>query len=65
MRTSLTARWVDTRVPVDVDVLERTPGLRDPRQAGLAIMTYKNGVGETKEAVGRRASDILRQVPRF
>ena len=51
MRTSLTARWVDTRVPVDVDVLERTPGLRDPRQAGLAIITYKNGVGETKEAV--------------
>ena len=51
MRTSLTARWVDTRVPVDVDVLERTPGLRDPRQAGLAIITYKNGGGETKEAV--------------
>ena len=51
MRTSLMARWVDTRVPVDVDVLERTPGLRDPRQAGLAIITYKNGVGETKEAV--------------
>ena len=50
-RTSLTAKWVDTRVPMDVDVLERTPGLRDPRQAGLAITTYKNGVGETKEAV--------------
>ena len=24
---------------------------QDPRQAGLAITTYKNGVGETKEAV--------------
>ena len=37
MRTSLTARWVDTRVPVDLDVLERTPGLRDsPTRTALA-----------------------------
>ena len=38
MRTSLTARWAAVLQspprPRDVDVLERTPGLRDPRQAG-------------------------------